>query len=100
MAKPKKVTARKGGPNDDESFPVLHHISTVNTERWKYQVVLHVEGLPDLVTLTPPSAARFTALVALLTSGHAVRYWPAGGKVGIHTAEARRRPRARKRQGR
>lgn len=87
MAKTKKAPARTGKKQQDPGFPVLHHRCTVNTEHWKYQVILTCKDLLAPVVLVPGSAAKFTALMALLTSGHTVYYWPAGGKVGIHTAQ-------------
>jgi hypothetical protein len=39
------------------------------------------------VVLKPNGAAKFTALVALLTSGMKVHYWPAMSRVGINSQE-------------
>jgi hypothetical protein len=82
----KKTAPKKSNRKEDRSYKVLSHRSTIGTDPYSYQVVLLCEVLGKVV-LTPKSPAKFTALVALLTAGIQVYYWPAMSKVGINSKE-------------
>ena len=96
MAKQRRKPEGATTTNEDAGYRVLSHQCTVNTEIGWYQVVLICATLKRKVVLESGDAERFTALVALLTSGHPVYYYPAGGKVGINTAKKRTTRTARK----
>lgn len=97
MAKHRRKPEGAPTTSEDTGYLVVSHQCTVNTEIDWYQVVLICAKLKRKVVLESGDAERFTALVTLLTSGHPVYYYPAGGKVGINTAEASITRTARKR---
>jgi hypothetical protein len=90
MAK-KSTTNKKTGPKkrtrkEDRGYKVLNHRCTIATDPYLYQVELLCNEL-GWVVLKPNGAAKFTALVSLLTSGMKVHYWPAMSRVGINSQE-------------
>jgi hypothetical protein len=82
----KKPEPAKGTRKEDRSHAVLHHRCTIATDPYVYQVELLCKEL-GWVVLKPKSAAKFTALVALLSAGIEVRYWPYMARVGINSQE-------------
>lgn len=92
----KQQSKRQRATEPDKGYQVMNHRCTVNTAKWLYQVVLYCKDLKDPVVVEPKSAAKFTAVTALLNSGQTVYYWPVERKVGINTTEEQRGPRRRK----
>jgi len=82
----KKPVPAKPTKKEDRSHVVLYHRCTIATDPYVYQVELLCKEL-GWVVLKPKSAAKFTALVALLTAGMKVRYWPSMSRVGTNSEE-------------
>ena len=82
----KKPAPKKSTGKEDPGYKVLDHRCTIATDPYHYQVELRCKVL-GWVVLKPDTAAKFTSLVALLSAGIQVYYYPAMARVAIYSHE-------------